>query len=156
MTDIEYTGNGRAKSLATDPAALRKRLQALMGDDALAYLDLELPAQHAPDEAQKKHNARTAKYKATKALQLAPDSEAVRQATSNVLMSLLLANGLASPNLFRRSMQELVDAGYDQEESRTSLLRLLATFGERKQAWQRRTRQKLGRAIIEQLLKFGR
>jgi len=156
MTNIENAENDHGKAAPKDAAALRKRLRDLMGDDALAYLDLQLPEQHAPDETQKKHNARTAQYKANKALQLAPDSEAVRQATSNILLGLLLANGPASPNLFRRSMQELVDAGYDQEESRTSLLRLLATFDDRKKAWQRRTRQKLARAIIKRLQKFVR
>lgn len=156
MTSIDNAENDHTKPAREDSAALRNRLRNLMGDDALSYLDLQLPEQRASDEAQKKHNARIAQYKANKALQLAPDSEAFRQATSSILLGWLLANASASPSLFRRSMQELVDAGYDQEESRTSLLRLLATFDDRKQAWQRRTGQKVGRAIIKQLQEFIR
>ncbi len=130
---------------------LKDRLRTLLGDNALAYVDLELPPATPPDEARKRHNARTARYKHAQALQQAPDSEAVRQATSNVLLSLLLANGPDGPALFRRAVKELTDAGYDQKESRHSLLRLLATYQERRTAWQRRTLQKLGRALVRQL-----
>jgi hypothetical protein len=150
MTDTEKSDAGR-KSTTHDPAELRKRLQALLGDDALAYVDLELPTQSAPDEARKKHNARTASYKQSQALQLAPDSEAIRQATSNVLLGMLLANGPATESIFIRSMLELTEAGYDKEESKAALLRLLSSYGDLRQAWQRRTRQKLGRAVIKQL-----
>ena len=134
-----------------DSASLRKRLQALLGDDALAYVDLELPTQPAPDEARKKHNARTARYKQAQALQLAPDSEAVRQATSNVLLNMLLANGPATEAIFIRSLLELTDAGYDKNQSKAALLWLLATYQERRGAWHKRTRQKLGRALVKQL-----
>lgn len=151
MTDTKKSGAGR-KPATHDPAELRKRLQALLGDDTLAYVDLDLPTQSAPDEARKKkHNARTASYKQAQALLLAPDSEAVRQATSNVLLSVLLANGPYGPDLFRRALRELIDAGYDLEESRDSLLRLLSGYGDLREAWQRRTRQKLGRAVVKQL-----
>lgn len=150
MTDTEKSNAGR-KSTTHDPAALRKRLQALWGDDVFAYVDLELPTQSVPDEARKKHNARTASYKQSQALQLAPDSEAIRQATSNVLLGMLLANGPATESIFIRSMLELTEAGYDKEESKAALLRLLSSYGDLRQAWQRRTRQKLGRAVIKQL-----
>lgn len=150
MADTEHPDEG-SNSNTTDPDELRRRLRLLMGDDALAYIDLELPTQPGPDEARERHNARTARYKHDQALQLAPDSEAVRQATSNVLMRLLLANDADSPDLFRRAMQELIDAGYDQEEGRASLLRLLTTYKERRRAWQTRTRQKLARAVVKQL-----
>ena len=153
MTDTKKSDAGR-KSATRDPAELRKYLQALLGEDALAYVDLELPTQPAPDEAKKKHNARTASYKQAQALQLAPDSEAVRQATSNVLLSVLLANGPDGPDLFRRALRELIDAGYDLEESRNSLLRLLSGYGDLREAWQRRNRQKLARAIAKELLEL--
>ena len=145
--DRKRTGPSSSQS----PEDLRKRLQALMGDDALTYLDFELPAKLPPDEARKKHNARTARYKRAQALQLAPDSEAVRQATSNVLLGLMLDAEKSSSSLFILSMKELIAAGYDQEASRASILRLLGSFEERKTAWQRRTRQKLGRVVIEKL-----
>lgn len=145
--DRKRTGPSSSQS----PEDLRKRLQALMGDDVLTYLDFELPAKLPPDEARKKHNARTARYKRAQALQLAPDSEAVRQATSNVLLGLMLDAEKSSSSLFILSMKELIAAGYDQEASRASILRLLGSFEERKTAWQRRTRQKLGRVVIEKL-----
>ena len=152
MTDTENTRNGRANSKdAQTPETLQKRLQALMGEDILAYIDFELPPRQPPDEAQKKHAARTARYKQAKALQMAPDSEAVRQATSNVLLDLILDAEKASTRLFIRSIEELIEAGYDQEESRTAILRLLTSFAERRAAWHRRTRQKLGRAVIQKL-----
>jgi hypothetical protein len=154
MSDSDETNDGSDQNdLAPhlDPAALRKRLQALLGDDTLAYVDLELPPQPAPDKAREKHNARTASYKQAQALQLAPNSEAIRQATSNVLLSMLLAHGPATEAIFIRSMLELTAAGYDQEESKAALLRLLTTYPERRTAWQRRTRQKLGRAVVKQL-----
>lgn len=151
MTDTQNAGNGVARRAHQDAAELRERLRELVGDDALAYVDLELPPQPAPDEARKKHNARTAHYKQVQALHLAPDSEAIRQATSNVLLSLLLANGPATESIFIRSMLELTEAGYDKQESKAALLRLLRTYGKRRAAWQRRTRQKLGRAVVKQL-----
>lgn len=152
MTDMENPGNGRVSpKVAQTPETLRKRLQALMGEDILAYIDFELPPKQPPDEAQKKHAARTARYKQKKALQMAPDSEAVRQATSNVLLDLILDAEKASTRLFIRSMEELIEAGYDQEESRAAILRLLSSFPDRRAAWHRRTRQKLGRAVIQQL-----
>lgn len=86
MSDTERSGTC-PNSPTHDSAELRQRLQALLGDDALANVDLELPIQPARDEVRAKHNARTARYKQTQALQMAPDSEAVRQATSNVLLS---------------------------------------------------------------------
>ncbi len=150
MSDTEEAGVG-SKLTTLSPAELRKRLQTLLGDDALAYVDLELPAHPNRDEAREKHNARTASYKQAQALQLAPDSEAVRQATSNVLLSMLRANGPATDSIFIRSMMELSEAGYDREESKAALLRLLGTYRERRAAWQRRTRQKLGRAVVKQL-----
>lgn len=133
MPDTEHADEG-SNSTTTDPDELRRRLRALMGDDALAYIDLELPAQLAPDEVRERHNARTALYKQNQALQLAPDSEAVRQATSNVLLGLLLSNGPATDSIFIRSLLELTEAGYDKEESKASLLRLLTTYKERRQA----------------------
>lgn len=152
MTDTENTGSDPADAtLAYTPEGLRKRLKALLGDDALAYIDFESPPKRPPDEARKKHNARTARYKQTKTLQLAPDSTAVQQAVSYAVFGLMSRQPQWSKSLFELTIKELFDAGYDAEESKAAFLRLLASVDERRTTWQRRSRQRLAAELIEQL-----
>ncbi|WP_152558327.1 hypothetical protein [Devosia sp. LC5] len=122
-----------------------------MGEDALAYLDLNLPEREVHTESQKKHSARTARYKQEKALQMAPDSAAVQQATSNAVFGVMSRQPHWADSLFRLSVKELIDAGYDEKESKAAFLRLFASVDERRITWQRRTRQRLAAKVIEQL-----
>lgn len=132
--------------------ALKERLRSLMGDDILAYIDrTDLDLQTASIETRQKHNARTANYKFTQAAMGAPDSEAVRIATSNVILELIARNGDSSKDLFQMAWKELVQAGYDQDQSNKSIRRLVADQDELKRNWQKRTRYKLGQVIIKQL-----
>lgn len=110
-----------------------------------------LPLSPQPDQARRKHNARTVRYKEAEALRGAPDSEAVRQATSNVLLSIMGLGGESAKGLLTLAMKELIEAGYDQEESRASILRLLADRDELAGNWKRRTRQKLARVVMAKL-----
>jgi hypothetical protein len=139
--------NGAAKT-ATD---LETKLSQLLGDDALALIDLQLPDQVNGSEAQKKHNARTARYKKSRALNLTPDSEAVAQACSYILLGVMSRGGKSSGDTLIRIMKELIAAGYDQEESRTSIIRLLTDVDARKSNWRLRTRQRLARQVTEAL-----
>lgn len=135
-------------------AVLRDRLRALLGDDASADVNLELPTQSDRGDARTRHNVRTASYKLDQALRLVPDSEAVRHATSIVLLNLLLTQGVNTDKIVVRVIKELAEAGYDEEQSRAVLDRLLQKHEDLRQAWRRRTRQKLGRALIERLKNY--
>ncbi|MCP8885031.1 hypothetical protein NIM87_16100 [Devosia sp. XJ19-1] len=150
MTNTANSGSDR-KPGKHDPTELRKRLKVLLGDDALAYVDLDLPNQPARDEAREKHNARTAHYKQTQALQLAPDSEAVRIAASNVLLTLVRDKGDAAAILRALSIRELLEAGYDEAEGHIAFQRLMDELEDLRAAWYLRTRQKLSRAVVKQL-----
>jgi hypothetical protein len=130
---------------------LKTQLRQLLGGDALAYVDLQLSDRTDGSDAQKKHNARTARYKKSQAMNLAPDSEAVTQACSYILLELIGRGGKSSGDMLIWTMKELIAAGYDQEESRASILRLIRNVDARKVSWQRRTRQRLGRQVIEAL-----
>lgn len=146
-TDLDDTSRKKPE----DADALKRRLRVLMGEDALAYLDLNLPERESPTEAHKKHAARTARYKQEKALQMAPDSAAVQQAVSFAVFGLISRQPEWSRGLFEHSIKELHDAGYDAEESKAAFLRLLASVDERRTSWQRRSRQRLAAKVIEQL-----
>lgn len=146
-TDLDATSRKKPE----DADALKQRLRVLMGEDALAYLDLNLPERESPTEAQKKHAARTARYKQEKALQMAPDSAAVQQAVSFAVFGLISRQPEWSRGLFEHAIKELHDAGYDAEESKAAFLRLLASVDERRTSWQRRSRQRLAAKVIEQL-----
>ena len=146
------TNRDGASGKALDGAdALKLRLRNLMGEDAMAYLDLNFPQREVHTEAQKKHAARTARYKQEKTLQMAPDSAAVQQATSNAVFGLMSRQPQWAESLFLLSVKELIDAGYDEKESRAAFLRLLAGVDERRITWQRRTRQRLAAKVIERL-----
>ena len=139
--------NDTAKS-ATD---LETKLRHLLGNDALAYVDLQFPDRTEDNEAQKKHNARTARYKKSRALNLAPDSEAVAQACTYFLLRFISKGGESSVKVLTRVVNELSEAGYNQEESRASILRLVHDVDARESSWQLRSRQRLGRQVIEAL-----
>lgn len=82
---------------------------------------------------------------------MAPDSAAVQQATSNAVFSLMSRQPHFAESLFKLSMKELTDAGYDTKESKAAFVRLLASVDERRITWQRRTRQRLAAKVIERL-----
>jgi hypothetical protein len=151
MTKPQIHGSEHSEPIVQTEQNLRERLKQLMGDDALGLIDLELPSSTSQNEAREKHNARTARYKRAKALDLAPDSEAIRQAASNILFTLLLTNHLASKTILNSTVGELEEAGYNREQSEAALMRLLASHQQLRTAWQTRSRQKLGRAVIKQL-----
>lgn len=151
MTMPKSDGSEHSEPIFQTEQNLRESLKQLMGDDALGLIDLELSSSTNQNEAREKHNARTARYKQAKALDLAPDSEAIRQAASNILFRLLLAKHSASETILKRTVGELEEAGYDKEQSKAALMRLLASHQQLRAAWQTRSRQKLGRAVIKQL-----
>lgn len=126
---------------------LLAKLGELMGDDLEALIDLELPGPAEKSEARRRHKDRTARYKSSLALKLAPDSEAVAQACLYMVIGHLAARGPAT-GVGDRLERELAAAGYDAEECAAVVYRLVEGVGMRREAWRRRTRQRLGMKIV--------
>lgn len=141
----------QARDPRSDIPALKAKIRDLLGDDALAYADLQLPQRTGNDGARRKHNMRTARYKTEKALRLAPDSEAVSQACAYTVFTLLGGSGSSTERLLGWILDDLAAAGYDREESEAAILRLKQSASDRKAIWQKRTRQRLGRKAMDAL-----
>jgi hypothetical protein len=131
----------------TEEQALLAKLGELMGDDLGALIDLELPGPREENVARRRHRERTAQYKTSVALNLAPDSEAVAQACSYMVIGHLAARG-PETGVGDRLKRELAAAGYDPEECAAVVERLVEGVGRRREAWRRRTRQRLGMTIV--------
>lgn len=132
-------------------SGLTAKLTHLLGEDATAYANLlDLP-EKGMAEARQRHNDRTARYKLGKALSLAPDSEAIAQACCYMVLRLIALRGEAAIRIATRLTEALVAAGYDEEEAVATIGRLVPDHSKRQQAWQRRTRQRLARRVIEAL-----
>lgn len=127
-------------------AALRERQRELIGD-GLEFLDLHLP-EHGAAKAKAKHSARTARYKKEQILNGAPDSEAVRLAASNVLLTMVRDSEEAAI-LRTLTTRELSKAGYNDEQGEIVFQRLLDDLDDLRVAWHRRSRQKMALLINE-------
>lgn len=127
-------------------AALRERQRELIGD-GLEFLDLHLP-EHGATKAKAKHSARTARYKKEQILNGAPDSEAVRLAASNVLLTMVRDSEEAAI-LRTLTTRELSKAGYNDEQGEIVFQRLLDDLDDLRVAWHRRSRQKIALLINE-------
>lgn len=127
-------------------AALRERQRELIGD-GLEFLDLHLP-EYGSAKARAKHCARTARYKKEQILNGAPDSEAVRIAASNVLLTMVRDSDEAAI-LRTLTTRELSKAGYNDEQGEIVFQRLLDDLDDLRVAWHRRSRQKMALLINE-------
>lgn len=132
--------------------ALLAKLGGRMGDDLGALIELELPGPPDESEARRRHRDRTARYKSSVALKLAPDSEAIAQACSYLVLANVAARG-STTTVGDRLKQELARAGYDAEES-AAIDRLVDGVARRREAWRHRTRQRLGMKIVEAVRKL--
>jgi hypothetical protein len=134
-------------TVETEEQALLAKLAQLMGDDLGALIDLDLPGPPEENEARRRHRERTAQYKTSVALKRAPDSDAVAHACSYLVIGHVAARGKET-GVSDRLIRELVAAGYDLDECTAAVDRLVEGVGRRREAWRRRTRQRLGMTIV--------
>ncbi len=130
---------------------LEAKLLALLGGDALKLIDFQYPDHTGDADAREKHNASTAQYKRSQAASLTPGSEAVGQACAFIAQTLMKGSSETSNWIFSKIVRELVEAGYDQEQSQIVVRRLKVGVTKRKVAWRHRARARLGHILVEEL-----
>ena len=140
-------GDGKEADSVPELLALREKLARLVADDFEAVINFEMPAPAGSSKAAEAHRKRTAQYKTTQLLALAPDSQAIAQACSYLVLRSLSSKSKVALELLERLVGILAAAGYERLETEAAIDRLLINLDRRQAMWQRSQVRKLASAL---------
>lgn len=144
----EADGDGGGEGAdPSDLSALRAKLRRLMAEDAEAVLDFQVPEPAGSTKAAVGHRQRTARYKSQQLLALAPDSQAVAQACTYLVLWQLERRGREEPHFRRHLIESLTSAGYERDQVESTLDRLAIGVLRRRSMWQRGQIRKIATAL---------
>lgn len=149
---LEETGEDDASH--SELLALREKLAGLVAGDIEVVIDFEMPPPAGSTKSVAAHRARTAQYKSHQVLALAPDSQAIAQACSYLVLRSLSRNTSVAPELRERLIKILVSAGYQRNQIEATLGRLLIDVDRRQSMWQRGQVRKLSSALAAAIRKL--
>ena len=128
---------------------MREKLARLVADDLHAVIDFEMPEPAGSTKAAAAHRRRTAYYKNAQLVALAPDSQAVAQACTYLVLLQLETQGNTAPAFRRFLIDTLIAAGYERGQVECTLDRLAVGVARRRTRWQRGQVRKLSSALAK-------
>lgn len=143
------TGDGEGTVPRSELLALKEKLARLVADDLDAVIGFEMPAAAGSTEAAVAHRRRTAHYKAQQLVALAPNSQAIAQACTYLVLRSILSSSVGASEVRERLIGILLPAGYERSQIEAALARLLTDVERRQARWQRSQVRKLSTALAK-------